>query len=370
MTRRERILAVLSRRPADRLCWTALCDETTRNGMPRELRELPMLDFYRHLGCDILPFGNFGLPKETRFVPPARRLAPDLKITAQASQDGVRTERQQTPWGTLTATFRKGHPVKHPVETKDDLRVLRNVWESTRYEIADGVGESHKRIEDVLGDDGVFTQTLSPSPVQQLIEYDMGLLNFYALLSDHRREVEELLGLMHARRCQEYRLTAERSPARVIISVENTSSHLTSPDYYRRYSLPQLRDFVDIMRERGKVAILHMCGHLRALLPAIKETGLDGIHAMTPPPIGDTPWETGLDVLGEGAIIMGSLSMCLTNPVLPNPVDIQERLDSLMTDRLRRANLILCAGADGTPLPIAPFHAVRDWIEQKGQRRA
>lgn len=368
MTGRDRILAVLNRQPADRLCWTMLCDETTRSGMTAELRAMPMLDFYRHFGCDILPFGNFAMPRDCCFVPPARRVTPDLKTAAEVSPDGVRTETQQTPWGTLTATFRGGHPVKHPVETKEDLRVLRNIWESTRYEAAEGALESYKRVEAALGDDGVFTQTLSPSPVQQVIEFDMGLVNFYSLLTDHRHEVEDLLAAMHRRRCEEYRLTAQRSPARVVISVENTSSQLTSPEYYRRYSLPHLRDFVDIMHGAGKVAILHMCGHLKALLPVIRETGLDGVHAMTPPPIGDTPWEMGLDVLGNDTIIMGLLSMCLTNPVLPNPEDIRERLDALVTDRLRRANLILVAGADGTPLPAEPFCRVRDWIMQKGRR--
>ena len=90
---------------------------------------------------------------------------------------------------------------------------------------------------------------------------------------------------------------------------------------------------------------------------------------MTPPPIGDTPWEVGLDILGEDAVIMGSLSMCLANPRLPSPIDIRDRLDALVTDRLRGANLVLIAGADGTPLPPEPFYAVRDWIEAKGARR-
>ena len=40
--------------------------------MPPAVRELHVLDFYRHVGCDILQFGNYGLPQEEVPVSPAR----------------------------------------------------------------------------------------------------------------------------------------------------------------------------------------------------------------------------------------------------------------------------------------------------------
>ena len=48
-----------------------------------------------------------------------------------------------------------------------------------------------------------------------------------------------------------------------------------------------------------------MCGHVKNLLDQIKDTGLDGVHALTPPPTGDTPWELAMDVIGEDLIIIG-----------------------------------------------------------------
>jgi len=134
MTSKERLLAVFHRQPTDRLCWTALVDDATRSAMPAAIRELPMIEFYRHLGCDILCFGNFGLPPETCFVAPCRRVTPDVEVEWQADSDGLQHQRTKTPWGTLTATFRFGHPVKHPVGTLDELRILRNLWRSTRHE--------------------------------------------------------------------------------------------------------------------------------------------------------------------------------------------------------------------------------------------
>jgi len=46
-----------------------------------------------------------------------------------------------------------------------------------------------------------------------------GDANFYYLLDDHRREVEELLAIMHAKRLQEYEIVARRTPAEVVVAM-------------------------------------------------------------------------------------------------------------------------------------------------------
>ena len=127
--------------------------------------------------------------------------------------------------------------------------------------------------------------------------------------------------------------------------------------------MPHVRDFVDIAHAAGKTALIHMCGHVRDILTDFKETGADGIHALTPPPTGNTEWELALDVLGEDLVIFGILDpsiFCL------EPVDnIAPALDRLYTPRLRRANFCLWAGADGLAIPLERFEAVKRWIERQ-----
>ncbi|MBM4038475.1 MAG: hypothetical protein FJ290_08170, partial [Planctomycetes bacterium] len=345
MTGRQRLLAILSHRPPDRVAWTTLVDDRTRSAMPRRIREMPVLDFYRHIGCDILQFGNYGLPRDLCVPSPARLITPPIETQWRTEGDGLAIRTQKTPWGTLVATFRNGHPIKHPVETLADLRVLKNLWDGSHYEearpppasssplphsssplpLGEGawpssplpraegawpssplpVGEG--RVRAAIGDDGLYIPTLDPSPVQQLIEMDMGMASFYYMLQDHRDELEGLLDAMHACRMQEYEIVARRSPAPALMPVENTSTTLISPALYRRYSLPQLRDFCCACHRHGKKAILHMCGHLKALLPELAETGLDGMNALTPPPVGDLPFEQALDALGDRLIILGGI---------------------------------------------------------------
>ena len=107
-----------------------------------------------------------------------------------------------------------------------------------------------------------------------------------------------------------------------------------------------------------------MCGHVRDLLQDFKQTGMDGIHALTPPPVGNTPWDEALDALGEDLVIIGILdpaTLCMA-PVSTLPA----ALEALYTPRLREANFCLWLGADGLPLPQAPFEAVKSWMEAQG----
>jgi uroporphyrinogen-III decarboxylase len=132
----------------------------------------------------------------------------------------------------------------------------------------------------------------------------------------------------------------------------------------RKYNGPHVRDFVEICHSKGKIAIIHMCGHVRNILYQIKDTGLDGIHALTPPPTGDTPWEMALDILGEESIIIGVLDPTIF--ILGKLDEVALALDELYTPRLRRSNFILCPAADGISVPLERFQAVSSWMNQNG----
>lgn len=363
MTGRQRLNAILNRQPADRLSWTTLIDDTTRTGMPPNVRGLHPLDFYRHFGCDILAFGNYGLPEPDRAPLPARIACPGLQESSDRLPDGSVVQTRSGEWGTLTAVSRHGHPVKYPVSTLAELRLLRAMVESSTTQEVPAAQPAFCHIEQRIGNDGLFLPTLEPSPVQRLIEYEIELENFYALLQDERQEMEELLAAMQRLRRQEYEAVARLSEAEAFIAVENTSSTLTSPDIYRRYTLPHIREYANILHARGKKLVLHMCGNLKALLPVLKETRADAFNAVTPPPLGTTTFEDVLDAMGEDFVIFGGLmDASVVHKPDVTPREIHDYLDALYTPRLRRAHLVLWLGADGLPTPSDRFEALSDWF--------
>ncbi|MCY2928724.1 MAG: hypothetical protein NTV86_04365 [Planctomycetota bacterium] len=359
MNGRERLTAVLNRRRPDRLAWTTLVDGNTLGALGGEWAGLDAIGFGRRLGADLLLLDGWGTARG--FASPA--LVRATAVT-ESWQDvaGRNVQTLRCPAGELTAVFERGHPRKYPVETLTDLRVLLAIWEGARYQARDD-GENFAALDALVAADGVVTRFWGPSTIPRLLEFEMGTAAFYYLLNDHPDEMGTLIDAMHRAEMGAFEALAA-GPCQTVILVENTSSFYISPDVYARFNGPHVADFVDSIHRAGKTAILHMCGHVKQLLPQIARTGADGVHALTEPPFGDTPWELALDALGEDCVIIGALN---PNTFLRGPVDaIGEALDALYTPRLRRANVCCCAFADGLPVSIERWLAIAQWFERNG----
>lgn len=308
MTGRERMNNIIDSKPTDKTPWSVLYNKTSLSGLPEEYLKMDAMDVYRSLGGDIMQFGNIGLWEDGKGVKyPAKKKSPTEEITSFDKENNQRITEIISPWGTLTATFSMGHhPVKYPVQTIEDVRILKKIWTDTNYVLDEqGCDESYKMIDDWIGDDGIYVPTVSASAVQYLLELAIGTINFYYLLNDHKQEMEELIDTIHTKRCQEYRIMAEHMPFKACITLENTSTYYISPKVYEKYSLKHISEYTDIMHANGKKSIIHMCGHVNNLLEIMKDADFDGIHALTPLPVGDTNLEHALDVLGEDLVIYG-----------------------------------------------------------------
>jgi hypothetical protein len=337
--------------PTDRLSWTTLVDHYTLDILPTPLRGMDALGFYRHIRCDILQLGG---------IQGCRLVMPGLEVIVSTDEAGHGAVETRCPRGVLRGrTSRSGHPVEYPVKTIEDIRLYTKRWEGAYYEEVDERAE-FAAIEAAVGDDGITTLFMPPSAIPHLLEEAMGIEGFYYLMSDYPDEVDTLIRVIQEKELSRFALCAD-GPCSVLILTENTSTRYIGPQIYARYNMPSQRAFVEAVHNRGKTAILHMCGHVRDLLPIIRETHADGIHALTPPPLGDTPWELALDVLGEDLIIMGALTPDIFQTC---PLDeVGPCLDKLVTPRLRESRFVLNPFSDGIPTPIERFLAVRDWVE-------
>lgn len=359
MTGRERLNAVLRKQPTDRLPWTTLVDNTTLALVPEAQRADGGIAFYRHLRCDVFLLNGWNLPWD--FTSPEHRWPDEVKVLEY--HDGPRaTVQWQTPAGVLTGMYEAGHPVKYPVDSLAAVHLYREMWEGACFVARDESG-TLAQLDQIIGDAGVVTRFWGPTTIPRLLEVDMGVENFYYLLADHPREVEGLIETIHQQEVHAFRMLAD-GPWDSVNLMENTSTYYISPDIYRRYNMPHQAEFVDAVKSGGKTALLHMCGHVHGILDLIKETGCDGIHTLTPPPTGNTPWEAALDVLGEDLIIIGCLDPSIF--VAGDITAIPAALDELVTPRLRAANFVLCPMADGIAVDPARFEAVARWVQDQG----
>ena len=118
------------------------------------------------------------------------------------------------------------------------------MWEAARFDARDD-STTARRLDALLGDDGIVTRFWGPSTIPRLLEYDMGMENFYLLLADHPTDMAELIELMHHKQVAAFEILAA-GPCDVLILVENTSTRYVSPAVYERFNGPHVRDFVDI----------------------------------------------------------------------------------------------------------------------------
>jgi hypothetical protein len=362
MTGQELLSAVLHKEPVDRLAWTTLVDGNTLGNLPPGLRGMAGLDFYRYIGCSIFMLDCWDLPYQ--FASPVFKWPAWVKD--ELSVDGeVVTQSYATPERTLTRITRRGHPIRYPVQTVADVELYRQMWQEASFAPADESAVVARLTADLAGD-GVITRFWGPTAVPRLLELDLGTMGFYYMLHDHPREIEALIDTIHEKELEAFRILAN-GPVDVIVLAENTSTFYISPPVYRKYSGPAIKEFADITHAAGKVAIVHMCGHVKGLLRDFRDLGFDGIHALTPPPTGDTPWELALDMLGEDTVIIGALDPTIW---AAGPVDqIGAALDGLYTPRLRNANFILCPFADGIPVEVERFQAIAAWMDRNGAKQ-
>jgi hypothetical protein len=258
MTGKKRLNNILQKRSGNSVCWTTWIDNKTTVGMPEKIRKMSSFEFYRHVNCDIMQLQFLQCSSS-----PSHLNQPDIEKKSIVNSDGSVSVTTVSKWGILTGISEKTHPIKYPVETIEELRIFKNIWQNSSYEeIKDReFEESIRKTAEEIGDDGIMVNAVDASPVQTLLENDCGLINFYNLYQDYPEEIEELLDIMHACRKQEYEILGRRTPLDCVIPIENTSTRMISPELYEKLSLPQITDYVNILHTHNKLAVLHMCGH-------------------------------------------------------------------------------------------------------------
>ena len=122
--------------------------------------------------------------------------------------------------------------------------------------------------------------------------------------------------------CRRAEIIADKSPYPIIYSVENTSTTIISPELFRRYCYPHLLEYGRIVSAAGKYHVLHMCGHLKAVLPDIARLPAAGMEAFTAPPVGNTTLLDGR-LACPGKCLIGGTSAVLW---LEDAATIIERL--------------------------------------------
>jgi uroporphyrinogen-III decarboxylase len=382
MTGRERILAALNKETVDRIPFVPLIGPYTLMDMPEEvagkatgwgLFDPPrMIAASRALGCDLMirhvaatgPFGT-GAPH----LQSLGGFAPLIEVKTEF-KDGQLSETLTTPVGSVTGrwkfTDRVGvipHLVKYVVNNYEEMNIFHYAVEHMNTEPVAANYDAFLEIDKMIGDEGIPTASISNSPLMFLIEMAWGLESTYLLLHDHRDEVEDILDKLHAS-LKRYVEVLAASPAQVVIQYENTSTTLLSPTIFRRYCLPYLNDYADILKRAGKIHLIHMCGTLHSLVDDIAQGHFNGICDVAPPPTGDLPLDEAAAKL-PGKVVIGGID---ANTFICRDAELVKAEVSNLIQHIKPFRGVLLGSGDVTPrgTPVENLRTIRSLVDTIG----
>ncbi len=341
MTDKERWLAALKCEPVDRLPFWAKIGSSYPPYQVEPFRSMNVGDIHKWVGSNP-PVGSAACVKVVR----------KETSTKSYQENGTGVTEYITPAGTLTAVNKydsgshSWHPIEFPVKQREDIEAMTLFFSDATCEFdSDQLDKALATVENV-GENGVVTTGIGVSPLMDWIQHLAGIENAHFMLWDYREDVEALFETMHALLCRRAEIIAEKSPADVVFSTENTSTTLISPAMFRQYSYKHLVDYGSIVSSAGKMHLLHMCGLLKDVLPDIAELPAVGIEAYTSPTLGDTTLKDGRTACSDKCLVGGTNATLWTRPTEEIFSQIKHDLDELPHHR----GIVLTSAGVMTPL--------------------
>ena len=282
MTPRERWLAALDMKPVDRLpFWPKLFPDYVR-AQAAPFQGMTLDAIHDWVGSD--KHAYMGSCVRTRHA----ACSPEV-----TTSDDERREVFRTPSGSLERISRfdedsqSWHPVKMPVQSAADIPIMAE-WYGDEVAELDREALAKRREERArIGEGAVVATYIGRSPLMNWLEYIAGVENGHYLLVDRREEVEGLLAVMHRQLARRTEVATQYDPADLFYLPEDTSTTLISPEQFRTYCLRHIGEYAGIARSGGRRLALHMCGHLRAILPDLATLPVSAFEAFSSPPVGN-----------------------------------------------------------------------------------
>jgi hypothetical protein len=268
---------------------------------PEPFTGLDLYGIYRELGCSarLYEFNACFKRIEHPAVQFTRRQLneSDTETTIHTPVGNQVLVERKTPssWHVLT--------LKRVVETEDELKVAAWREENTTWEWDQ---ETYTALQARMGDLGAPTMFMPRMNVQSLYIDRMGVAQGVYAIHDWPDTVEAFFRALeesHDRLID----VINASPIDLINFGENVHAGTLSPAWFRKYHLPACQRRSERLHAAGKFVCSHWDGDTGPLLPYARETGLDGIEAITPWPQGDVTLEQIKEALGDTMFLLDGI---------------------------------------------------------------
>jgi len=373
MTSRERLLAALRGESVDRIPWSPCVDWYFLSSLPVD-QKLDDREFHKAIGSDAM-LRHVMLYTSTAPMTGIKSRAgenPRVESRIERLDDGTFRINYETKVGSLVEEFRWNPEspnipwfTKRKLQTVEDIKVYMYALETSTVNLD---AEPFRKAALRLGDDGLATTSGPASPMEHLINFEMGLEKLTYALADDPDTMEQCFELMHGLNLEAYAILAE-SEAEVVISYENLSTTLTSPANYERFDRKHCNHYASICRGVGKVYLTHMCGRLAGFAGQLCRADQDGFIDVAPAPTGDIAFGEAKAGWAKDKVLVGGIDATAFTGLSPEEMRayVRDLLVEIEEEARGFHKFILGSGdalPRGAPVPVvrAVTEAVRDYF--------
>ena len=280
--------------------------------LPEEYEGLSLPDIFRKLNCSDRLYNWYN--------PCFKKIEhPSVTFTEKNINETDYQLTITTPVGVQVAVFRKtlSSPfpltLKWEVESEEELQTAAWREENASWEW-DNI--HYEQSLNWVGDLGAPCMYMPRMNIQSLYIEKMGVMNSVYALMDWPDTVHAYFRALE----QNHDLLIDiinQSPINNINFGENIHSGTLPPDLFLKYHLPACQHRCEKLHTAGKFVYSHWDGDCKPLLPYARETGLDGIEAITPLPQGDVTLEEMKAGLGDDLFLLDGISAVLFDKEYP-----------------------------------------------------
>jgi len=324
MTVKERWLAALKLQPVDRLPFWPKINNSYLKAQSVEFQNMQIQDLHSWIGSDSHQWIS-GFIKEKR-----------TKSSLEEKKDkNILCHIFRTKYGDLKRIMKfdepsqAWHPVEFPVKSKNDIKLMTEWFCDALLEVDnEKLQDAVKQVKQI-GSQAITAQSIGTTPLMEWVQLIAGIENCHYFLSDYKDDVEELFNVMQKKLVKTAEILADKSPADILYLVENTSTTLISPRQYKAYCYRHILECHNKIKDTKKLLVLHMCGHLKALLPELSKLPVAGFEAFTSPPVGNTTLLDGRTFCPDKCLIGGTNAILWTKETNVIIEQIEKDLDVL-----------------------------------------
>ncbi|MCK4244473.1 MAG: hypothetical protein KAX20_02475 [Candidatus Omnitrophica bacterium] len=361
MTSRERLLAAMKCQPVDRvpIYIRGLFVYNEKRIKEKDGSFLPLIEAVKE-DADYYQWWPYATSWEMFFIASGVRVKEEEICLSDKPKKWIYRTSISTPKGELVQEYTRpegqpGYVTKHLIQNEEDAEKVKAIpYQPLRPDVSIFF-DYEKRV----GDKGFIMTGIDDAIERVSTLLGSELLAIWSI--EKRKIILELLDIFTERikGLADYFITQGVGPVFDAVGPEQALPPLQSPEDFEDFVFNYDRKIIRLVQEKGGIFHLHSHGKLKAVLKKFAEMGMNCLHPLESPPMGDVTLTEGRAILGDKVCIEGNIQ--IGDIFTEEPALFRKRVKETVEEGKKIENFILCPTASPY-LPVLNETALSNYI--------